>query len=102
MFLTFRCECFAPTTSLHGVSNMHPTGLLAALIMAAVLADGLKPLPAVRTKGEWATARKKLIAQWDSILGGPLPKVPSTRLETFEEETLPTVIRRHVRYQTEP
>jgi hypothetical protein len=43
-----------------------------------------------------------LTAAWDAILGGPVAKPPPAKLEVLEEETLPKVIRRRVRYQTEP
>jgi predicted esterase len=64
--------------------------------------NALRPLPVAQTLEAWHLHRQRLLTEWEALLGGPVPKPPESRLETLEEETLPRVLRRRVRYQTEP
>jgi dienelactone hydrolase len=76
--------------------------VLPLLLAVPVQQASLTPLPDASTLRGWQAARKKLIAEWDAILGGPASKPPPAKLEVLEVETLSRVIRRRVRYQTEP
>jgi dienelactone hydrolase len=76
--------------------------LLPLALATSTQQAGIKPLPDASTVREWQAARKRLAAEWEAILGGPVAKPPPAKLEVLEEEMLPTVIRRRVRYQTEP